>query len=163
MTKLSTAEGTDHTCDDPEYVLEHYRALRERFTSQGDRLWKRFHFFLTVDVALVGAFLLRSDIAKAGGLDVWGPRLGIVVSVVWIIIAVQDLWFYDDARVRLNTFKKELILPKISSWQKEREKHHPPWWKLPVCFRIARIGVTAFAPICAYLFLAVWFWLANSR
>lgn len=88
MTQVPSTQEPKQPPDAPDYVLEHYRALRERFICQGDRLWKRFHFFLTINVALVGAFLLRSEVAKAGQVQVWGPRLGVLVSVVWIIIAV---------------------------------------------------------------------------
>ena len=41
--------GNPNSNDD--YILEHYRALREQYITQGNRLWNRFNFFLTGGLA----------------------------------------------------------------------------------------------------------------
>src|SRR5262245_11382903 len=141
--------------DNEEYVLEHYRALRDHFVSHGDRLWQRFNYFLTVEVALMGAFLLR-PVDAAARVDAGAPILGVILSIVWYIVVAQDLWFYDDARKKLFDYRKDVIVPKIPEWQSDSAEFVPPAWKKPICFRIRGVGITPYSPICAVLFIVLW-------
>ena len=138
-----------------EFVLEHYRALRERFTSQGNRLWMRFHFFLTVEVAL-GAYLLRPPAAADG--RVLPSLLGVLMSLLWFLIGAQDYWFYEDSRKRLSRYKSECILAKIDCWGEEQEntKFRARSYQKTICFLIPGVGVTAFAAICPLICLTAW-------
>ncbi len=148
-------EECDHKDD---FVLEHYRALRERFTSQGNRLWTRFHLLLTVNVALAGAFLARENLDAADRLARLGPVLGIALSVLWFVIGAQDFWFYEDARARLNRFKFENILARIPAWPRDEEEktYKAPYPKWLICFKIPKVGVTTFAALVPLLSLALW-------
>ena len=140
-----------------EYAFKYYENVRERLTSQGDRLWNRFNYFLTIEAALVGAFFVRPD-GLGGGQRLYGlVSLGIAMSVVWFLIAAQDLWFYEDRYERLKQLETSVILPKVpftydSSWASRL-----PSWKRGLCFKVPQCGSTTFSAISPLLFIILWF------
>ena len=147
---------------DPTVLLEHYRALREQVTFQCDRLWKRFHLLLTLHVALGGAFLASQNVQQAGQLAGRLPVLGFALSVLWFIIGAQDLWYYDDARKRLDAFGERWIFSQIPGWT--NEKVIPRWsWKRPFRFQIPHVGVTTFVSIVPLLCALLWGLVEISR
>jgi len=141
---------------DCDVVIEHYKALRERFVVQGNRLWTRFHYFLTVEAALLGIYL-----TKAATISVSWPKFGILYlglfwTILWFIIGAQDLWFYEQARKRLDEFKSKYIVAGLVGWDEKAEYYTVPWWKKPFCFKIAKCGVTSFASVIPFLFIFIW-------
>jgi len=139
-----------------DFVLEYYRNIRERLTSQGNRLWIRFHYFLTVEVALVGAFLAT----KNGLSEHWQllliPFLGLCWSGFWFLIGAQDLWFYEDRYESLRKFENEKILKEIGFMPSRLTKSDIPKFKRFICFKIPEYGVTSLAPIFPILFVLIW-------
>jgi hypothetical protein len=125
----------------------------------------RFHFFLTVEVALAGAYLFKEDLATGGQppgqsavVALVLGTLGVILSVLWFIIGAQDYWYYEDSRQRLNRFKSTHILSQIESWGHEEEgvKFRARSCRRFICFKIPRVGVTAFAAMCPLLSIALW-------
>jgi hypothetical protein len=106
-----------------EFRLEYYRNLRERLTSQGDRLWKRFNYFLTVEVAVAGAFIL----GPSGLSDNWRfvglPALGLGWSLLWFLIAANDLWFYEDRYQAAEAFRGRSRCPAHWGGAPRNERH----------------------------------------
>lgn len=140
-----------------EPFLEHYRSLRERFTSQGDRLWLRFYYFLTIDAALLGVLLTKVGAPPSQLPRFVVPFLGLFWTAIWFVIGAQDLWFYEQSRKKLDAFKSKHVVPNIAGWDEDREYYAVPRWKKLICFKIPKCGVTTFAAICPLLFLPVWF------
>jgi len=141
---------------DSDILLEHYRSLSERFTSQGNRLWMRFHYFLTGEAALLGAYLTRLADPSLSWPKTVLPLLGLFWTAVWFIVAAQDLWFYEQARKRLDAFKLKYIVSQFPAWDEDAEHYIVPRWKRPVCFKIPKCGVTTLASICPLLFVVLW-------
>lgn len=152
---IKNAASEADACMD-EFVSQYFQNARERLTSQGDRLWNRFNYFLTIETALVGAFFIRPD-HLGSGLRLYGLGvLGIISSLVWFLIAAQDLWFYEDRYKKLKQIEKDLISAKVPfiyepNWQSEL-----PTWKKFLCFKIPQCGSTTFSAICPALFFVLW-------
>ena len=160
MTRHKTGEtmNDDRDAYEDEYILEHYKALRERYTSQGNRLWNRFNFFLTVNVAIAGGLIAGKNVDDFPKSTLYGPLIGIVFSLIWLLIGAQDLWYYDNSRKKLENYRDRLILPKIPDWGTgDEEKELPKWTsKRMLRFKIPRIGVTTFSAIIPLVAVVSW-------
>jgi hypothetical protein len=137
------------------FILELYRSRMQHFVTQGNRLWIRFHYFLTAEFALVGLFFLKG-LSTNVQLNIIVPILGVICSFLWYLIGAQDLFFYEAFRKGVNSVEENLILPKcgeniaaLNTFMKEI-KH------TPIRFKIKHIGVTSFIAICPIVFLILW-------
>ncbi|MBD1388214.1 hypothetical protein IC617_02115 [Neiella sp. HB171785] len=139
-----------------EFLLEYYRNIRERLTSQGDRMWARFNYFLTIQSALIGAFYIRPEsLDESLRLYALGG-LGLIWSVLWFLIAAQDLWFYEDRYEKLRAFESDHIETQIGFSHVRSWHATMPMWKKLMCFKIPKVGSTTFSAICPFLFIVVW-------
>jgi hypothetical protein len=156
MTERHGKSAADRESAQDEYVFQYYQNTRERLTSQGDRLWNRFNYFLTIDTALVGAFFIRPE-HLGDGRRLYGlGALGILWSCVWFLVAAQDLWFYEDRYDRLKHFEDRLIHPKVGFTHSAGWHTKLPRWKKLLCFKIPKVGSTTFSAICPALFVVLW-------
>jgi hypothetical protein len=70
--------------------MRDYELKLEYLTRQYDRLWARFNFFLTVELALfgyAGYLLFDANVPRASVLPI---SLGLVVSALWYAVGSQD-------------------------------------------------------------------------
>jgi hypothetical protein len=75
--------------------------LKDHFT----RVWMRFNFFLTIQSALLGAFIFSPE-----KYTNWIPAFGIVVSGLWYIFGAQDRYL-----IRLYRMQVELTATDIKA------------------------------------------------
>lgn len=142
--------------NEDQYVFEYYQNARERLTSQGNRLWNRFNYFLTIETALIGAFFIRPE-HLGDGTRLYGlGLLGIIWSLVWFLIAAQDLWFYQDRYEKLKQIEDNLINRKITFTYDPSWRSSMPPWKKALCFKVPDCGSTTFSSICPALFFFLW-------
>jgi hypothetical protein len=86
-----------------EFVVDDFKLALSYLQGQFQRLWQRFSFFLTVQLALfgfIGALTLEHGKLNAIPLIC---SLGVVVSAIWYVVAAEDRFLvkvYRD-RVRL--------------------------------------------------------------
>ncbi len=139
-----------------ELMLEYYRNIRERLSSQGDRLWARFQYFLTVDTALTGAFLVVPQGLTESWRGVGIPLLGGLWSLLWFLLAANDLWFYEERYTKLKAFEKDSLLPLIKVASKRMASRDLPAFKRFICFKIPKVGATSFCSIVPAAFAAFW-------
>ena len=120
-----------------EFQVEDYKLKLDYLKSQFDRMWQRFNYFLTIEVALFGAFgWLAFESEK------YNPKamlltalLGLAVSGLWYVIGAQDralVEFYranvDDAAERIATEYKDRhvavemksVRNSVTSWYWEK-------------------------------------------
>jgi len=140
-------------CND-NLFLELYKTRLEQFVIQGNRLWIRFHYFLTAEIALIGLFLVRGSDFTVQYLHLI-PLLGIICSIIWYLIGAQDLYFYDGYRKAFNTIEAEVIA-KLGNSIIPTKIHLSDIKGGLLRFRIKGIGVTSFTSICPILFLLLW-------
>ena len=98
--------------DDTTFVIELYRTRMQHFVNQGNRLWIRFHYFLTAELALIGIYLLKAEYTTLINENLI-PMLGIMCSILWYLIGAQDLYFYELYRKGVHTVEDNLILSKL--------------------------------------------------
>jgi hypothetical protein len=146
-----------------ELILEHYRHLRDRFTHQGDRLWLRFYYFLTVEVALFGVFVKVQETRSLYGMRPLVLALGIAWTALWFLIAAQDFWFFEQSRKRLGDFTDSHIVSGIAPSWDNRKEYPTEGLKKIICFKLPKWGVTAFSVICPLLVGLMWslLWLVR--
>jgi hypothetical protein len=142
-----------------DLMFEDYKLKLEYVRGQYERLWQRFNFFLTIQLALFG-FLgyLTFDvrIIEATVLPAW---LGLIISVLWYVVGAEDRRLVevyrqraDDAATRfardpegLRDFDKDHAAAHIpSSWQTVRS-----WYWSPV-------SVTRMPATLGLMFTIVW-------
>jgi hypothetical protein len=90
--------GIEMSTDD--FAIDDFKLALDYLRAQFDRLWQRFSFFLTVQMALFG-FLgwLVFDRAKMSALPV-GCMLGLFISVLWYVVSAEDRALVDAYRNR---------------------------------------------------------------
>ncbi len=83
-----------------DFAIQDFNQALDYLKAQFDRLWQRFSFFLTVQMALFG-FLgwLVFDRGKISALPV-GCMLGLFISVLWYVVSAQDRALVDAYRDR---------------------------------------------------------------
>jgi len=85
-----------------DFLSEDYKLKVDFLKSQFDRLWTRFNYFLTVEMALFGAlgFVVfeKRDFAPVPLIGL----LGLLVSSVWYIVGAQDREAVDQYRQRVD-------------------------------------------------------------
>jgi hypothetical protein len=91
-----------------EFVVEDYKLALDYLQGQFQRLWQRFNFFLSVQLALFGfvGFLAFKERSLAG-LPLVGA-LGIFVSVLWYIVAAQDRFLVFTYRRRVESAAEKI-------------------------------------------------------
>ena len=127
--------------------VEYYRWLRELFALQGNRLWQRFHFFLTVEVAITSFYFLgKLDFSLKATSSIAGSW-----SLIWTLISYLDYSFYNYCCQNLREFEKREILETLNTeknlYQTTLYKITKPW---------DRRNVTFFSVIIPFVFCLVW-------
>jgi hypothetical protein len=85
-----------------DFVVEDYKLALSYLQGQFQRLWQRFSFFLTIQLALFG--LVGTLAFKDGAL---GPiplicGLGLAVSIIWYVVAAEDSYLVSVYRTRVE-------------------------------------------------------------
>ena len=88
---------------DVEFIVEDYKLALSYLQGQFERLWQRFNFFLTVQLALFGLvgvlFLQRGTLKPLPPVCV----LGVAVSVIWYLVAAEDRFLVTFYRARVKS------------------------------------------------------------
>lgn len=88
---------------DEDFIVEDYRLALSYLQGQFQRLWQRFNFFLTVQLAL---FSLIGVLAFQRGALQPVPLicgLGIAVSAIWYVVAAEDRFLVNVYRTRVKS------------------------------------------------------------
>ena len=85
-----------------EFVVEDYKLALSYLQGQFQRLWQRFSFFLTIQLALFG--LVGTLAFKEGAFRpiplICG--LGLAVSIIWYVVAAEDSYLVRVYRARVK-------------------------------------------------------------
>ena len=77
------------------FLVEAYKTRIQFFSDHANRTWTRFNILLTVELALSGVFLnISFEKGNSVGRLWMLPAFGIVVSLLWYILAAQDTYAY---------------------------------------------------------------------
>jgi hypothetical protein len=97
-----------------KFLIDDYKLKVDYLTKHFDRMWTRFSFFLTIELALFG--FLGYLLFDSSGRDVRSvpvpTLLGIVSSLLWYIVGAQDRFlvssYRDDLRGIANVLAASL-------------------------------------------------------
>jgi hypothetical protein len=83
-------------------AFEDYKLKLDYLTSQFDRLWTRFNFFLSIETALFGflGYLIFDD-ENVRAVPFVGV-IGVALSILWYIIGAQDQALVRSYRKRVD-------------------------------------------------------------
>lgn len=124
-----------------DQMFEDYKLKLEYVRGQYDRLWQRFNFFLTVQLALFGFLGYLTFDAKIIEATVFPAGMGLIISVLWYVVGAEDRRLVevyreraDDAAKRfgrdpsgLRDFHKDHAAADIpSSWRTVRSWYWSP-------------------------------------
>lgn len=91
-----------------DFIFDNFKLALDYLKGQFSRLWQRFNFFLTVQMALFGFFgwlAFEKDNLPATRLVC---MLGVFISALWYIVAAQDRALVEIYRERLEKTAKKL-------------------------------------------------------
>jgi hypothetical protein len=124
-----------------DFLVEDYKLKLGYLTSQFDRLWTRFNYFLTVEMALFGF-------------------MGYLVSALWYVIGAEDRALVEAYRARANVAAKRIA----EKWGEELSWYE--WehaaaeidtrFKSPFSWYWSAISVTRLPVVLPLLLSLVW-------
>lgn len=85
-----------------DFLFEDYKFKLDYLTSQYDRLWRRFDFFLSVELALFGFLGYLTFNARLPEATILPALLGLTVSILWYVVGAQDRRLVEVYRDRVN-------------------------------------------------------------
>jgi hypothetical protein len=103
--------------DDPKtpgdavaFLIDDYKLKVGYLEKQFDRMWTRFSFFTTVEVALVGAlaYFLFDPANRNVAAAPYPIVLGIVISALWYIVGAEDRYLVSAYRADLKAMARVL-------------------------------------------------------
>ena len=110
MDSLEYNQRRRLTIDKEEFAVEDYKLKLEHLQGQFQRLWHRFGFFLTVQLAIFGFLGTASDeVLCKGQTYILSCSLGIFVSTIWYIVASQDRYLVKEYRQRTNRAANKIL------------------------------------------------------
>ncbi len=130
-----------------------YACRVQLFLAQGDGLWRRFNFFLTISLALIAALFVKDFEPQLGTVL---SIIGTVVGIVWFIVSAGDHYFYMNYRCRVCDLEELLAGPDQELLKRTLRKHPVQVKNKPWSFRIPHFGVTPFASIVPILSIVFW-------
>jgi hypothetical protein len=85
-----------------DLLFEDYKIKLDYVKSQYERLWRRFDFFLSVQLALFGFLGYLTFEVRLPAATILPAVLGLAVSSLWYVIGAQDRWLVEVYRHRAN-------------------------------------------------------------
>lgn len=159
LLKLESKDMQNNEADNKriDFLIEVYK-LRVQFHSEHiDRLWTRFNFLLTTEIALLGLFFtIWADNNSWNGFVMF-PILGIIVSVLWYILGAQDHYYFEGFRKQIwsleKAISKELAVSALEEYlfdQVKDVKFNLVTWRWKI------ISLSKLIAIFPILFLILW-------
>ena len=91
-----------------DFAIEDFKLALTYLQGQFARLWQRFNFFLTVQLALFGFFgwlVFEKENLPATGFICW---FGIAIAALWYVVAAQDRALVEVYRKRVEEAAKKI-------------------------------------------------------
>jgi hypothetical protein len=143
-----------------DFLVEDYKLKLGYLTSQFDRLWTRFNYFLTVEMALFGFMgYLVFDKSNIRSVPFVGS-IGLTVSALWYVIGAEDRALVEAYRARANVAAKRIA----EKWGEELSWYE--WehaaaeidtrFKSPFSWYWSAISVTRLPVVLPLLLSLVW-------
>lgn len=140
-----------------QFLLVAYNTRIRFFSQHATRTWNRFNLLLTVELALSGFSLKLWFDGSAHSPHLWLlPAFGLLASIIWYLLAAQDLNAYLGYRDQIN------LVEELATRECGVEKGFPAfnplggkgfhvthWWWGP-------ISLTNLLSLIPLFFVAIW-------
>lgn len=140
-------------------LFEDYKLKLEYVRGQYDRLWQRFNFFLTVQLALfgfLGYLTFDVKIMEATVLPAW---VGLVISVLWYVVGAEDRRLVEVYRKRADEAATRFALDPggLRDFEKDHAAAHiPSSWRSVRSWYWSPISMTRMPATFGLLLTIVW-------
>ena len=146
-----------------DFVVEDYKLALGYLQGQFGRLWQRFNFFLTVQLALfgfLGWLVFDKAIERAAPLVC---AMGVFVSVLWYIVAAQDHALVEFYRKRTQQAATRIAASDSLKAQFVAEEYvgreADSVWNSPLSWYLRSISITRLPAWISALLALIWAFL----
>ncbi len=81
-----------------EFLFEAYKLRAQLYSEHTGRMWSRFNYLLTGNVALFGFFFsVFLDDKSLTGIILF-PLVGMIISIIWFVLGAQDRYYFEGLR-----------------------------------------------------------------
>ena len=95
-------------------LIHYYEVRLTALTDYSDRVWNRFNWFLTLQLATLGFFFSQFEQIAVQPLMAWGvPIVGAIVAGIWSLMGAED---YASMRNHGKRTKALFISPTKAHW-----------------------------------------------
>jgi hypothetical protein len=101
--------------DHRDLLLEEYKLGVQYLTNHLTRLWTRFNFFLTLEIALVIALLGLFREERLSDVALVIPGVALLISVIWFLTGAQDRFLVVVYRRQIGHIVRRLV-PDQQDW-----------------------------------------------
>jgi hypothetical protein len=142
-----------------DLLFEDYKLKLQYLTAQFDRLWNRFNFFLSVQLAVFGFLGYVTFTLKSPGATPLPIVIGLLVSSLWYIVGAQDRAlveiYRDHARAAAQQFAQH------PDGIRNYEQSHPAaeiqaYWKKLDSWYLPAISITRLPALLAIALVVIW-------
>jgi|APSaa5957512622_1039677.scaffolds.fasta_scaffold15104_2 hypothetical protein len=146
------------------FLTEAYKLRARLYSEHTGRMWTRFNYLLTANIALFG-FFLNSLFEKMPPLNsVLFPIGGIIISIIWYVLGTQDRYYFEGFRVQTQEVEKA-ITNALGIEQLEKRVFAKPE-KVKTSFltkRWQKISLSRLPALVPLVFLLLWIFLLLAR
>ncbi len=139
--------------EDQQVLIEEYKIRVDHLNKHYDRLWRRFHFFLLINLALIA---YDGSIKEFDGMI---SNIGIGFAILWLIIGFQDRQLVVRYKNGIKSILKELddsLLLQSPFISTNKAGHQDKY--------IQFLSVTKLPILTSVLFIMIWaLILVNSK
>jgi hypothetical protein len=144
---------------DFDFLKEDYKMKLDYLTAQLERMWGRFNFFLTIELALFGFLgFLTFDVKNLNGTHL-PILLGLLVSTLWYLVSAQERALVDKYRSRANRTAKRVAATHAQlAWfeQDHAAAEVESFWRSPISWYWRRTSITRLPVLLAIGLFILW-------
>jgi hypothetical protein len=142
-----------------DLLFEDYRIKVDYLKSQYDRLWTRFHFFLTVELAIFGFLGYLTFNHPSLDVTVLPIAMGFFVSLLWYIVGAEDRALVEVYEERARTAAAKIADDRVEMCGYELDNaavEVTARWRGLRSWYWPRLSITRIPVTIALLLLIVW-------
>lgn len=142
-----------------DLLFEDYKLKLQYLMAQFDRLWNRFNFFLSVQLAVFGSLGYVTFTLKSPHATHWPIVMGLLVSSLWYVVGAQDRALVEIYREHARAAAEQFSQHPDAI--KNYEQIHPAlegnrYWRGFDSWYLPAIGMTRLPALLGIALVVVW-------
>ena len=90
------------------FLTEAYKLRAHLYSEHTGRMWTRFNYLLTANIALFGFFLNTLFEEMPPINSTLFPVGGIMISIIWYVLGAQDRYYFEGFRIQTQEVEKAI-------------------------------------------------------